>query len=1189
MGKPVERQNHSLSFFILASLIAICTAWAFYEEFLGRRPWKDLQQQTSANEREKAELELRLLEQKVEAGELKVAVDPKKPDETISLKEAREKLAAVEKALAQDRDAVGKLRAKVKEAEVAASDADLNVKMLRSEDDGLFYEEQHAEHQQALALAHAAKERAAGQEKAAASAEAEAAKHGKHKDEAIAKRKKKHEQINAAEEEVVKATAALEAARAELAGKEGERDALKKAIEAALDPIETQKLTLKKITSKWPELTQYWLTSYDNSVDRCQNCHAAIDKCGYSRPHEVLAALEKPNAEADQVAAAFCLHPTTLESYKATAEAVCALEWDEAASVKGEIDPKGGRCLTDRSNRKQIAEFIFNHCGRGVQGLKILEDEKLKGACLSSSSWQVLASYVEEPKSKLAADGSAWSACHLSLEVPGDKPPAGTACVEGAQKEQLVTYLRRHCGATSAALKGLAQPGKVCAIGEAGKKLDQVKPVMFNLPVWAQTHPHRSDLLGSNHPPDRFGCTSCHEGQGAQTKGVAGQPFTHGWDDHYWERPMLNLVTHKRFRPDTFKAPESNSNDGVPGQWVTKQNHFVEATCAKCHADAVNLTYAPTYSEGRKLVAEIGCHGCHPVDTFATFPKLGPTLTDLQQKTTPDFLVQWVSYPRSFRPRTKMPNFWPEALDASKKDAHGVFQVREGSPEAKKRDEEVQAIVAYLWKQSLPPHLPEPSAKGDAERGRVLAHSVGCKGCHNFVPAEKLCTPEQIAEGKSRGTPQELGECEVPRHLSGSEARDFAPNLANIGHKTNAKWLFAWLKNPSALWHQTRMPNLRLSDQEAADITAYLLTLRHGDAPAAQPALAALSGEALEKVAAHGSKLVTQYGCSGCHEIKGHENDAKIGADLNEYGRKTVDLLDFGNAMPNPRHHSWYNFVDLKLRAPRIYRYERVDTKMPQFDLTDDEVKAIMVFLKSRTTDKVPHSYQLASNPRRVSMAHGEQTIEYYNCKGCHVIDGDGGRIRDTYLEDNLANAPPILQQQGWRTQPDWLFNFLRDPSQKLRPWLDVRMPTFPLSDDANTSIVHGFAAHSNVPYPYITVKAEPPSGKDLEEVKAMVAELRCFACHTQGEPAPGQDRSSLAPNLQLARARLRPDWVAAWLTNPQALQEGTKMPSFFSGDDMSAVMYPKYFGGSQQKQIEMLRDYVMSLSGSPPSQQAKR
>ena len=40
-------------------------------------------------------------------------------------------------------------------------------------------------------------------------------------------------------------------------------------------------------------------------------------------------------------------------------------------------------------------------------------------------------------------------------------------------------------------------------------------------------------------------------------------------------------------------------------------------------------------------------------------------------------------------------------------------------------------------------------------------------------------------------------------------------------------------------------------------------------------------------------RTISKYGCAGCHQIKGHEDDPKIGADLNEYGRKTVDLLDF--------------------------------------------------------------------------------------------------------------------------------------------------------------------------------------------------------------------------------------------------------------------------------------------------------
>src|SRR4029450_436188 len=59
--------------------------------------------------------------------------------------------------------------------------------------------------------------------------------------------------------------------------------------------------------------------------------------------------------------------------------------------------------------------------------------------------------------------------------------------------------------------------------------------------------------------------------------------------------------------------------------------------------------------------------------------------------------------------------------------------------------------------------------------------------------------------------------------------RTHGPNLDGTGTKVNAGWLFAWVKNPKGYWHETRMPNLRLSDKEAADITAYLMSLRNDD------------------------------------------------------------------------------------------------------------------------------------------------------------------------------------------------------------------------------------------------------------------------------------------------------------------------------------------------------------------------
>jgi hypothetical protein len=37
----------------------------------------------------------------------------------------------------------------------------------------------------------------------------------------------------------------------------------------------------------------------------------------------------------------------------------------------------------------------------------------------------------------------------------------------------------------------------------------------------------------------------------------------------------------------------------------------------------------------------------------------------------------------------------------------------------------------------------------------------------------------------------------------------------------NREFLFNWVKNPKHYWEQTFMPDLRLTDGEAADITAY--------------------------------------------------------------------------------------------------------------------------------------------------------------------------------------------------------------------------------------------------------------------------------------------------------------------------------------------------------------------------------
>jgi mono/diheme cytochrome c family protein len=65
------------------------------------------------------------------------------------------------------------------------------------------------------------------------------------------------------------------------------------------------------------------------------------------------------------------------------------------------------------------------------------------------------------------------------------------------------------------------------------------------------------------------------------------------------------------------------------------------------------------------------------------------------------------------------------------------------------------------------------------------------------------------------------------------------------------------------------------------------------------------------------------------------------------------------------------------------------------------------------------------------------------------------------------ASAPPPLFNQGERTQPDWLFRFLRDPP-RIRRLTVLRMPRFNLSDDDARALVNYFTAVDRINNPSI-------------------------------------------------------------------------------------------------------------------------
>ena len=84
----------------------------------------------------------------------------------------------------------------------------------------------------------------------------------------------------------------------------------------------------------------------------------------------------------------------------------------------------------------------------------------------------------------------------------------------------------------------------------------------------------------------------------------------------------------------------------------------------------------------------------------------------------------------------------------------------------------------------------------------------------------------------------------------------------------------------------------------------------------------------------------------------------------------------------------------------------------------------------------------------------GNNYFNKYNCQGCHIIDGFGGQIADVI--GKLEYSPPNLNTQGLKTQPDWLFEFFKNPTI-IRPNLQVRMPSFDFTDSQWNSIIKAF------------------------------------------------------------------------------------------------------------------------------------
>lgn len=714
-------------------------------------------------------------------------------------------------------------------------------------------------------------------------------------------------------------------------------------------------------------------------------------------------------------------------------------------------------------------------------------------------------------------------------------------------------------------------------------------------------HPMRKVYLG-NHPPESFGCMLCHEGQARANTDVE---EAHG-EVEFWLTPMYR-----------GKAAQSS--------------------CIRCHDKNVELAGGEEIWKGIRLFEELGCYACHETEGFGKDKDrmIGPDLTGIRSKVDPEWLVPWIMGPKKFRADTRMPDFRLEEEEA-KAIASYLWQ---NSQRFKSTSRDGFA-TSFLWQEPERFDGREEFDDEAIEEGAYIFESVGCLACHSDIEEEgmvhgpnlarigekvnykylvnwlldpKALQPETTMPDlrlddedarflatylmtlTSEGYEDNLtakaylsdipdvdwlenssvakeGERLINRYgcfgchkIAGMEDKDkIGVELTQIGskemslfdfgllehkilgevglkhsvenvYKARHAWINAKLSDPRQFdegryrrpQDRLRMPDFELNKDQVGALTTLLSGLREGELP--DNYVKKVSEE--ERYLAEGKRIVDKYNCKGCHQF-------------------TIDRLG----------------LDDGSEIKGIVKLEEGDSLY--FQLWEDNGR---LGRKAGETAKIKKKWF----KNRIRSEGGDIAsfiIDY------HV------EVEGRVPEEAKVFTPPLLYGEGSKVQFAWLYRFLNKPVS-LRPWLEVRMPTFNFQPDEVTSIVRYFATVDNEDYPYgffketyegYIVKKEKEDPDYLKKARNLFESknVNCASCHVRGDLTPeGGGPSDWAPDLSRASKRLKPGWIASWLQNPQLIQPGTKMPRFFRKGAFQEI-----FPGTPEEQIESIKDLLMNF-----------
>ena len=691
-------------------------------------------------------------------------------------------------------------------------------------------------------------------------------------------------------------------------------------------------------------------------------------------------------------------------------------------------------------------------------------------------------------------------------------------------------------------------------------------------------HP-RLDLFVSDkspHPMGEFGCTTCHLGRGQAIE-----------FERTFHTPTADAYETAHEKQERWVEEYGYDPARHYWDWPMTPSDKLYSSCYLCHSETDRIAGVPEYNESRELVEDLGCYGCHKIQGMEHLRKPGPDLTNVVTKLSPEWSRKWALSPQGFRATTRMPHFWHQSNSGAPADAT-INPEREWRNNSDRyvadwrlRNEvEARAIMSYVYAQSEQAVaasgfalLPVPEVEADPERGRELFEERGCLGCHALTAED----------------------WDVNWH---------GPELSSIGSKVGPQWLYNWILEPKRYFPTSIMPDLRLGEDEAWDITAFLLEHRDEtwealpDAASDNDIVESIAVEYLSSVAGDewaaakveemrqsggdaaveryvGEKLFGRFGCAGCHLVPGHYTDMGIGTELTYEALKELTKFDFGqeasHANPEALHHSLPEWFERKLSDPRVYDRlpvvgenadgERVIThyeqkvklpgeklKMPNFYLEEHEVDLVVQFLLGLRDDGIDATMKRSLTADEALVEAGSRTITKFNCTGCHRV----------------GQLPQRLEIEG-DDQKDRLASLeeLTEEGMDYGLWMAAPMT----SGDVSL-----FAKQSWLSDEFFWPEAEETT--DVFDFFIDEADRFAIPDHVDvfgaGEGGMGQyieDGALRPPVLRAEGRKVQPDWLFDFLLEPYTVRTHVKvrMPTFGLSDAESGSLVRWFANASEQ------------------------